>query len=222
MTTGDAMDNVVGARHDPALALPPDEKHELGPGVHNIEPAPALGRHGTGFRIKGINYLEEDEDGHIGQEGDEWPTEEDIRTLRKVPDSIPWAAYTIAFVELCERFSYYGTSNICMFYKWFILLVMHSDWHRSYEFRAKKAPEWFHNWRRWSQWSGRCLREGSKDIHRHQYVQSILDLYHASLRCLRRGHLLGSLQDHFYCTCCCHYRTRYLRGGVTSAFAHEQ
>jgi POT family proton-dependent oligopeptide transporter len=60
------------------------------------------------------NYLDADKDGHIGQEGDEWPTEEDFATLRKVPDRISWAAYTVAFIELCERFSYYGTQVICM------------------------------------------------------------------------------------------------------------
>jgi hypothetical protein len=43
----------------------------------------------------------------------EYPTEEDLRTLRRVPGSIPWKAYTLAFVELCERFSYYGTTVVC-------------------------------------------------------------------------------------------------------------
>ncbi|KAK2739958.1 hypothetical protein FQN57_006277 [Myotisia sp. PD_48] len=37
------------------------------------------------------------------------PTEEEIMTLRRVPDKIPWITFSIAFVELCERFSYYGT-----------------------------------------------------------------------------------------------------------------
>lgn len=37
------------------------------------------------------------------------PTEAELHTLRRVSDKIPWPAYTIAFVELCERFSYYGT-----------------------------------------------------------------------------------------------------------------
>lgn len=31
------------------------------------------------------------------------PTEEDLHTLHRVSGPIPWAAYTIAFVELCER-----------------------------------------------------------------------------------------------------------------------
>ncbi|EEQ89342.1 hypothetical protein RJZ56_005474 [Blastomyces dermatitidis] len=37
------------------------------------------------------------------------PTPDEIETLRRVPDKIPWLAFSIAFVELCERFSYYGT-----------------------------------------------------------------------------------------------------------------
>ncbi|KAI6707946.1 oligopeptide transporter [Diplocarpon mali] len=47
-----------------------------------------------------------------GQEDFEIPTEHDLETLRRVSGKIPWAAYTIAFVELCERFSYYGTTAV--------------------------------------------------------------------------------------------------------------
>lgn len=43
----------------------------------------------------------------------EIPTAEDLATLRRVSGKIPWSAYTIAFVELCERFSYYGTTAVC-------------------------------------------------------------------------------------------------------------
>lgn len=42
----------------------------------------------------------------------EIPTEEEMHTLRRVSGQIPWAAYTVAFVELCERFSYYGTTAV--------------------------------------------------------------------------------------------------------------
>lgn len=38
------------------------------------------------------------------------PTEEELRTLRRVSGRIKWSMWTIAFVELCERFSYYGSS----------------------------------------------------------------------------------------------------------------
>ncbi|KAL6863550.1 PTR2 domain-containing protein [Trichoderma novae-zelandiae] len=41
---------------------------------------------------------------------DDFPTEEELRTLRRVSGKIKWSMYTIAFVELCERFSYYGSS----------------------------------------------------------------------------------------------------------------
>lgn len=41
------------------------------------------------------------------------PTEEELHTLRRVSGKVPWTAYTVAFVELCERFSYYGTTAVC-------------------------------------------------------------------------------------------------------------
>lgn len=43
----------------------------------------------------------------------ETPTEEELATLRRVSGQIPWTAFTVAFVELCERFSYYGTTAVC-------------------------------------------------------------------------------------------------------------
>ncbi|KAH8590995.1 hypothetical protein B0O99DRAFT_633429 [Bisporella sp. PMI_857] len=43
----------------------------------------------------------------------ELPTDDELHTLRRVSDKIPWRVYTIAFVELCERFSYYGTTVVC-------------------------------------------------------------------------------------------------------------
>lgn len=43
-----------------------------------------------------------------------YPTEDDFRQLRRMPGRVNWPAYTVAFVELCERFSYYGTTIVCM------------------------------------------------------------------------------------------------------------
>ncbi|KAA8895246.1 MFS peptide transporter [Sphaerosporella brunnea] len=40
------------------------------------------------------------------------PTEEELTTLRRVSGPVPWTAYTIGLVELCERFSYYGTTAV--------------------------------------------------------------------------------------------------------------
>lgn len=41
------------------------------------------------------------------------PSELDLKTLRRVSGDIPWQAYSIAFIELCERFSWYGTTAVC-------------------------------------------------------------------------------------------------------------
>ena len=38
-------------------------------------------------------------------------SEEDLK-LRRVSGKIVWVAFTVAFVELCERFSYYGTTVV--------------------------------------------------------------------------------------------------------------
>jgi POT family proton-dependent oligopeptide transporter len=52
------------------------------------------------------------------QTGDEDPTTDELQgpnALRRISAPIPWAVYTVAFVELCERFSYYGTQVLCMY-----------------------------------------------------------------------------------------------------------
>ena len=48
-----------------------------------------------------------------GPDGEEYPTLEEVESLRRVCGVVPWSAYTIAFIELCERFSYYGTTAVC-------------------------------------------------------------------------------------------------------------
>ncbi|XDG04955.1 hypothetical protein ABKA04_004570 [Annulohypoxylon sp. FPYF3050] len=54
-----------------------------------------------------------DVDGHLrGPNGEEYPTEEELKTLRRVKGPITWIIYTIAFIELCERFAYYGTTAV--------------------------------------------------------------------------------------------------------------
>lgn len=42
-----------------------------------------------------------------------YPSEEDLRTLRRISGHLHWTIFTVAFVELCERFSYYGTTAVC-------------------------------------------------------------------------------------------------------------
>lgn len=43
------------------------------------------------------------------------PTIEELATLRRVPNHIPLKLFTIAFIELCERFSYYGSTVVCKY-----------------------------------------------------------------------------------------------------------
>jgi proton-dependent oligopeptide transporter, POT family len=40
------------------------------------------------------------------------PTDEERHSLRRVSDKIPPKAFTIAFVELVERMSYYGSTAV--------------------------------------------------------------------------------------------------------------
>ena len=104
-------DAAIGAKHDPSLALPPDEKkHQGDPSAHATglplvyEGAPTELPHRQHGRDP-TNYYDND--------AGEWPTEEEMHTLRRVADRIPWKAFALAFVELCERFSYYGTTVVC-------------------------------------------------------------------------------------------------------------
>ncbi|EIN04582.1 PTR2-domain-containing protein [Punctularia strigosozonata HHB-11173 SS5] len=66
------------------------------------------------FEKKGIRHSESDSGYEVdhAHEGLEFPTEEEKLTLRRVSDSLPWAAYMIATVELAERFSYYGSTVV--------------------------------------------------------------------------------------------------------------
>jgi len=49
----------------------------------------------------------------VGPNGEQYPTEEELKTLHRTYGHVPWIIYTIAFVELCERFAYYGTTAVC-------------------------------------------------------------------------------------------------------------
>jgi hypothetical protein len=50
-----------------------------------------------------------------GPNGEEYPTREELQTLRRVKGKINWLIYTVAFCELCERFAYYGTTIVCKY-----------------------------------------------------------------------------------------------------------
>ncbi|GAW13301.1 hypothetical protein ANO14919_026820 [Xylariales sp. No.14919] len=92
--------DVVGAAKDGAPALgkiPTPEKDGL------INPKDDLGPVASGS----------DTDGPLrGPNGEEYPSKKDLETLRRVKGHISPIIYTIAFIELCERFAYYGTTAV--------------------------------------------------------------------------------------------------------------
>lgn len=53
------------------------------------------------------------DDALVGPNGEQYPTKEELQTLRRTHGHVPFLLYTIAFVELCERFAYYGTTQVC-------------------------------------------------------------------------------------------------------------
>ncbi|KAJ5689832.1 hypothetical protein N7462_004224 [Penicillium macrosclerotiorum] len=83
--------------HDVAVSeKQPDLSQDL-----TIEPAPAASL-----------SRDEDNDNDDAALQKVYPNDEDLRTLRRVSGHIPWITFTVAFVELCERFSYYGTTAV--------------------------------------------------------------------------------------------------------------
>jgi POT family proton-dependent oligopeptide transporter len=101
MTTA-AADNVpdLAMSHEPTAAPTMFESKE--------KEALAFGRHSSTSDSLIAPAVEFEAD----LEGEE-PTEEELKTLKRVSGKIPWSAYTIAFVELCERFGYYGCQVLC-------------------------------------------------------------------------------------------------------------
>lgn len=47
----------------------------------------------------------------VTPDGEE-PNEDEKRTLKRVAEHLPASAWLVAVVELCERFTYYGTQGI--------------------------------------------------------------------------------------------------------------
>lgn len=51
----------------------------------------------------------------LGEGIEDFPSEEDLHTLRRVAAHIQPKLFTIAFIEACERFSYYGSvAVVCL------------------------------------------------------------------------------------------------------------
>jgi POT family proton-dependent oligopeptide transporter len=87
----------MGARAvDPALTnTSGDPERKLGDAFHAAEITPVYAGEATHQNA----YLDDKT----------VPTDEELRTLRRVSGRVPWLVLTVAFVELLERMSYYGT-----------------------------------------------------------------------------------------------------------------
>ncbi|KAH8730964.1 peptide transporter PTR2-A [Phaeosphaeriaceae sp. PMI808] len=92
-------DTVVATGLDPALIDRSGDPERKDPAAHQTGPPAYLISEGKA----GVH------DTYSSEDGDDLPTQEELATLRRVPAAIPWRIYTIAFVELVERMSYYGT-----------------------------------------------------------------------------------------------------------------
>jgi proton-dependent oligopeptide transporter, POT family len=107
-------DAAAGAKLDPSLALPPDFMHR-GPAADHATTLPLV-YEGQPTELPHPRLHGRDGTNYYDQDPGELPTEEELHTLRRVPDRVPWKAFALAFVELCERFSYYGTTVVCKLY----------------------------------------------------------------------------------------------------------
>lgn len=100
MTANAASNAVDMAMHnEPKIATP----------IYEVEEKHVLARSDT----TNSHHVQPPVEFEADLEGEE-PTAEELRTLKRVSGKIPWMAFTIAFVELCERFGYYGCQVLCM------------------------------------------------------------------------------------------------------------
>jgi POT family proton-dependent oligopeptide transporter len=96
--------------------MAPDTNDTVELAKSGVADAPILGttleaRAGRGsVDVEKIAALTNSDSFGTNDTGDDMPTEEELHVLRRVSGKINWAAYTIAFCELCERFSYYGSA----------------------------------------------------------------------------------------------------------------
>jgi len=95
-TASNAVDMAMS--HEPKVATP----------IYEVGEKQALTEKGIARSdTTGSHHLAPPVEFEADLEGEE-PTAEELVTLRRVSGKIPWVAFTIAFVELCERFGYYG------------------------------------------------------------------------------------------------------------------
>ncbi|KFA61279.1 hypothetical protein S40285_05514 [Stachybotrys chlorohalonatus IBT 40285] len=102
MTTGDVLaEAVTGAQ---LHAEAEDARRASVALSHAAEEKKAVATTGDASISAGPSTLEDHAD---------FPTTEELTTLRRVAGPIPLKVFTIAIIELCERFSYYGSTVVC-------------------------------------------------------------------------------------------------------------
>lgn len=102
------------ALEDPTSKAEHDKIATLKSGEYAIDEKTDTGLGSTSYPQKGLVSAS-----YHFQVGDEDPTLDELNgpdALRRISAPIPWSVYTVAFVELCERFSYYGTQVLCMYH----------------------------------------------------------------------------------------------------------
>lgn len=105
MTSTTAQNAVdMAMSHEPKVATP----------MYEVTEKQALSGKDVASSTAGSQHVAPVVEFEADLEGEE-PTEEELATLRRVSGKIPWTAFTIAFVELCERFGYYGCQVLCTF-----------------------------------------------------------------------------------------------------------
>lgn len=85
--------------HPPKLSMQ-DMAEDVEPSISNAKLGLNLEKERPGSLSASLPSFDNDE-----------PTEEERATLRCVSDKLPWAAFLVAVIELCERFTYYGLSG---------------------------------------------------------------------------------------------------------------
>ncbi|KIW20942.1 hypothetical protein PV08_01521 [Exophiala spinifera] len=106
--------NVAQLHGESRQDIEPSEKitRDVLGGPLNADPKslPKAGEHGF-TSLAPAEAMSDDTETEATPDGEE-PTAHERKTLRHVGESLPFATFLVAFVELCERFTYYGCQGI--------------------------------------------------------------------------------------------------------------
>ena len=92
---------------EPAIA----NKPALQAGMKNDPNDPILEKHESDVLEKQESITSVDKS-LVGPNGEQYPSDEDWTTLRRVYGKVDYMIYVIGIVEMCERFAYYGTTAV--------------------------------------------------------------------------------------------------------------